>query len=128
MRYLLDTHTLLWIAEDDPRLSQKAEVIFLDDANEIYFSLASLWEIAIKVSLGKLALEEPLPFFIKKHITGNGIIFLRIETEHILPLASLPHHHKDPFDRLIISQALVENIPIIGKDEILDLYPIERIW
>ncbi|KAA0221366.1 twitching motility protein PilT [candidate division KSB1 bacterium] len=62
MRYLLDTHTLLWIAEDDPRLSQKAEFIFLDDANEIYFSLASLWEIAIKVSLGKLALEEPLPF------------------------------------------------------------------
>lgn len=64
MRYLLDTHTLLWIAEDDPRLSQKAEVIFLDDANEIYFSLASLWEIAIKVSLGKLALEEPLPFLL----------------------------------------------------------------
>ncbi|KAA0221369.1 hypothetical protein EDS67_28610 [candidate division KSB1 bacterium] len=61
-------------------------------------------------------------------MTGNGIIFLRIETEHIVPLASLPHHHKDPFDRLIISQALVENIPIIGKDEILDLYPVERIW
>lgn len=128
MRYLLYTHTLLWIAADDPRLSQKAEFIFLDDANEIYFSLASLWEIAIKVSLGRLALEEPLPLFMKKHITGNGIIFLHIETEHILPLASLPHHHKDPFDRLIISQALVENIPIIGKDEILDLYPIERIW
>jgi PIN domain nuclease of toxin-antitoxin system len=128
VNYLLDTHALLWIADDDPRLSERAESLFLDNRNAIYLSVASLWEIAIKVSIGKLSIDEPLDVFIQKHITSNGINFKLIEPKHILPLTSLPFHHKDPFDRLIISQAMMEEMPIISNDSLFDLYPIERVW
>lgn len=128
MDYLLDTHSLLWIVADDPRLSTKAKELFLDDDNEIYFSIASIWELAIKISLKKVILDEPLDIFIKSHIQGNNIKILYIEIKHVLKVENLPFHHRDPFDRLIISQAIVENLPIITKDSDFESYPIKKIW
>jgi len=128
VRYLLDTHALLWIANDDPRLSQHARAIFDDFQNEMHVSLASLWEIAIKLGLRKLNINGPLPMFIERYVLQNGIAILYIDTRHILPLESLPPHHKDPFDRLIISQAICEDMPVISIDKVFDLYPITRIW
>ena len=128
MRYLLDTHAMLWIADDNPKLSQKAKSLYLDEGNEIYLSLASLREIAIKVSLGKLSLDEPLEDFIDNHISSNDIEIMLLEPRHILPLASLPFHHNDPFDRAILAQAMVERIPIISKDSQFDSYSVQRIW
>ncbi len=128
MKHLLDTHTLLWIVNDDPRLSETAKSLFLEERNEMFCSLASIWELAIKISMGKLSLDQPLQLFIDEQIFGNNIKILFIETRHILPLENLPFHHKDPFDRLIIAQAMVEKIPVISKDIWFDSYPIQRIW
>lgn len=128
MKYLIDTQVLLWIITDDKRLSKKAKKIFLNSQNTILFSLASLWEIAIKISLKKLILDDGLPDFINKHIKGNAVEILDIEISHILALENLPFHHRDPFDRLIISQSITENISLVSSDKSFDLYTIKRIW
>jgi len=128
VRYLLDTHALLWIANEDAKLSETAKSLFLDENNAMLCSLASIWELAIKISIGKISLDEPLESFIDHHVSGNDIDILPIQKQHILPLQSLPFHHKDPFDRLIIAQAMVEKIPIISKDLWFDSYPVHRVW
>lgn len=128
MQYLIDTHTLIWSAEHDPRFSRKAEAIFFDDDNKIYVSVASFCEMAIKINLGKLQLEDPLSVFIEQFVLKNDIIVLPVYAEHTLPLVHLPPHHKDPFDRIIIAQAMTHNMPVISKDDVFDLYPITRIW
>lgn len=128
MKYLLDTHTLLWIVNDDPRLSKKSKQVYLNSENLILFSIASLWEIAIKISLKKLSIEEPLNEFIQIHIKGNDIKFLNIEVPHILLLENLPYHHRDPFDRLIVTQCIHEDITLLSSDKMFDLYPIKRVW
>lgn len=128
MKYLIDTHTLLWIVTKDQKLSEKAKKLYLNTENLIFFSLASVWEIAIKISLKKLSIEEPLKDFIQSQIKGNDIKILNIEIKHILSLENLPYYHRDPFDRLIISQSMNENIPVLGSNKVYDLYPIKRIW
>ncbi len=128
MRLIFDTHTLLWIVTNDSKLSKKAKSLFLNSKNEILFSFASIWEMAIKINLGRLSIDQSLKEFIKHHIKGNDIKLLSIELNHILLLENLPHHHRDPFDRLLICQAIAENIPIISSDKDLDLYLIKRIW
>ena len=128
MKYLLDTHTLLWIVTNDPRLSKKAKNAYLNSENLICFSIASLWEMAIKISLKKLSIEEPLSEFIQNQIKANDIKFLNIEVPHILALENLAYHHRDPFDRLIIAQSIHEEITILSSDKIFDLYPIKRFW
>ena len=128
MKYLLDTHTLLWIVNDNPRLSKKAKNEYLNSENLIFFSIASLWEMTIKISLKKLTIEEPLNEFIFTHIRGNDIKFLKIEIPHIFSLENLDYHHRDPFDRLIIAQCIHENITILSSDKVFDLYPIKRLW
>jgi len=128
VKYLLDTHTLLWIVNDDPRLSKKSKQVYLNSENLILFSIASLWEIAIKISLKKLSIEEPLNEFIQIHIKGNDIKFLNIEVPHILLLENLPYHHRDPFDRLIVTQCIHEDITLLSSDKMFDLYPIKRVW
>ena len=128
MKYVLDTHTLLWIINDDPRLSKKAKNVYLNSENLILFSVASLWEMAIKISLKKLSTDEPLNEFIQNQIRGNDIKFLNIEIPHILSLENLAYHHRDPFDRLIIAQCIHENITILSSDKIFDLYPVKRVW
>ena len=128
MKYLIDTHTLLWIVGNNPKLSKKAKEIYLNPKNEICLSLASIWELSIKVGLKKLDLNLPLKAFVDIHIIGNNIQILKIKLNHIYQLEKLPLHHRDPFDRLIISQAIEENIPLIGIDKVFDNYKIKRIW
>ena len=128
MKYLIDTHTLLWIVTKDQKLSEKAKKLYLNTENLIFFSLASVWEIVIKISLKKLVIEESLKDFIQSQIKGNDIKILNIEIKHILSLENLPYYHRDPFDRLIISQSMNENIPVLGFNKVYDLYPIKRIW
>lgn len=128
MNYLLDTHTFLWFINDDSSLNATAKTLIEDPENTIYLSVASIWEMAIKVSLEKL--EMPLPFtdFIDEQLDKNTIILLKIKTAHTGIVATLPFYHRDPFDRLIIAQSKVEVIPVIGKDTIFDNYGIERVW
>ena len=128
MNYLLDTHTFIWFIEDDASLSPTAKALIEDGNNVIYLSLASIWEMAIKVNLGKLRFNKPFDEFIKMQLQLNNIKLLEIELEHTLYLADLPLHHRDPFDRLIITQALLNNLPLLGVDTAFDSYSIVRIW
>lgn len=128
MRLLLDTHTLLWFAIDDPSLSQSAKAAILDPANENLVSPASYWEIAIKISVGKLSLHQPYEVFIDACFNQNGFTTLPIEPKHTAALLTLPFHHRDPFDRLLVAQGLVENIPIVSSDKVLDSYSVNRLW
>jgi len=128
MKYLIDTHTLLWIVTKNKKLSKKVKDIYLNSENQIFISLASLWEMAIKINLNKLSINEPLKDFVKNQIKSNDINILDIKTKHILLLENLPYYHKDPFDRLIISQSINEQIPLLSFDKVFDKYSIKRIW
>ena len=128
MKYLLDTHTVLWITTDNPKLSKKAKSTYLNSQNEIFVSIASIWELSIKISLKKLDINLPLKSFVDIHILGNNINILELELNHIYKLEKLPFHHRDPFDRLIISQSIENNIPILSIDKMFDSYGIKRIW
>jgi len=128
LKYILDTHALLWITSDSDRLTSKAKSIYLDDKNEIWLSKASVWEMAIKISLKKLQIKNNIENFINDHVVGNGIKILDITLEQIYKLETLPFHHRDPFDRLIISQSMTEGIPVISSDHKFDKYNVNRIW
>lgn len=128
MRLLLDTHTLLWFLLDDPRLSETARRLIADGDNEIAISPASYWEIAIKIGLGKYALPEPYDTFMERELRDNDFQILPILPRHTGLLTTLPHHHRDPFDRLMVAQAISEAIPLISDDSVLDAYPVQRIW
>jgi len=127
MKYLLDTQVLLWIFGESDKLSVIATQIIKDQGNSLYVSKASFWEVAIKVSIGKLTLPFELDVLIQETLSNN-IEILEIEMSHILKIISLPLHHRDPFDRLIISQAMIEDIPVISSDDQFLLYSMERIW
>ncbi|MBV8126515.1 MAG: type II toxin-antitoxin system VapC family toxin [Planctomycetaceae bacterium] len=128
MRLLLDTHTLLWFALTDPQLSGTATSLIIDPDNEKLVSPASYWEIAIKISIKKYALSKSYEIFMDEAIDKNGFGYLHIEPKHTAALTTLPFHHKDPFDRLLIAQAIIEGIPIISGDTVLDSYPVKRLW
>ena len=128
MKLLLDTHTLLWFALTDPQLSGTAMSLIMDPANEKLVSPASYWEIAIKISVKKYALSQPYEVFMDAAIDKNGFGYLHVLPKHTAVLTTLPFHHKDPFDRLLVAQALVESIPIISNDPALDAYGITRLW
>lgn len=128
MNYLLDTHTFLWFINDDSSLSSTAKTLIEDPENIIYMSVASVWEMAIKVSLEKLEIPSPFTEFIDEQMRVNAITLLHIKTEHIGIVATLPFHHRDPFDRLIIAQSQNENFPVIGRDSIFKNYEIHCYW
>ena len=128
MKVLLDTHSFLWYCNAETRLSAFAKETIEDVSNQPCLSMASIWEMAIKVSMGKLLLQHPFEIFIPHLLQLNGISTLPIELHHTYTLAALPFHHRDPFDRLIIAQGISEEIPIISVDAIFDLYPIQRLW
>jgi PIN domain nuclease of toxin-antitoxin system len=128
VKYLLDSHTLLWYTLNDLKLSSNAKSLILDPANEILISPASYWEIAIKISIGKLTLHQPYEDFINVCLEQYRFGILPIQPEHTAVLIRLPFHHRDPFDRLLISQSMVEGISVIGNDPDFDLYPIKRLW
>ncbi|MBN3963051.1 type II toxin-antitoxin system VapC family toxin [Nostoc sp. NMS8] len=128
MRLLLDTHTFLWFIEGSFNLSETAKNLIEDQENQRFLSIGSLWEISIKVSIDKLKLEMTFSELVKQQVYGNAIELLEIRPEHLDELAKLPFYHKDPFDRLIISQSLVESIPIITKDSVFESYPVQILW
>jgi PIN domain nuclease of toxin-antitoxin system len=128
VRLLLDTHAFLWFVLGDPRLVQTALDQIQDPAQVKLVSPASYWEIAIKISLGKYTLNEPYEAFMQRGIFGNGFSILPIEPKHTAALTTMPFHHRDPFDRLIVAQALVEQVPILSIDAVLDAYGISRLW
>jgi PIN domain nuclease of toxin-antitoxin system len=128
MRLLLDTHAFLWFVLGDPRLVQTARDAILDPAQAKLVSPASYWEIAIKISLGKYTLTEPYEVFMHSGIFGNGFSVLPVELTHTAVLTTLPFHHRDPFDRLLIAQSLAEQIPVLSADATLDVYGITRLW
>ncbi len=127
MRLLLDTHAFLWFIGGDRQLSMSARRLIEDESNIRYLSIASAWEIAIKVGVGKLDLRMPLAAFWDQ-IPGNGITLLSIGIEQLSVIAELPLHHRDPFDRLLIAQTLAERLPIVSADALFDTYPITRLW
>jgi PIN domain nuclease of toxin-antitoxin system len=127
---LLDTHTLVWYVLGDSHLNIAAESAILDPANEVLISPASYWEIAIKIGLGKYVLNRPYDDFIDLCLNRYRFRILAIEPKHTSRLISLTRikDHKDPFDRLLVAQALVEGIPIVSNDQNLDPYGVTRIW
>ncbi|HHT9138601.1 MAG TPA: type II toxin-antitoxin system VapC family toxin [Candidatus Wunengus sp. YC60] len=128
MKLLLDTHTFLWFIMGNTKLSDNARKLMEDTDNEKLLSVVSIWEMAIKASLGKLSFAEPFEVLIPQQLKLNGIELLNIKTEHAAIITTLPFHHRDPFDRLLIAQSMVERLPILSADINFDNYPIERVW
>jgi PIN domain nuclease of toxin-antitoxin system len=127
MNLLLDTHTLIWFLEGDSHLGSTAKR-YIENANNINFvSMATFWEIAIKISLNKLELQMPLPP-LKSLIWENGMEILPITIEHTLLVSQLPFYHKDPFDRLLVAQTMSENMVLLRRDEKFNLYNIKTIF
>lgn len=128
MRFLLDTHTLLWSFSNDPSLSSRARRVIEDGSNEILVSAASAWEIATKVRLGKLPTGEELISNLDQFLARLGFEGFPISLAHAARAGMLRGEHRDPFDRMLISQAQSENLPIISNDRIFDVYYVQRIW
>ena len=128
MRLLLDTHAFLWMSLDDPKLCENARLLLADPNNDLLLSPASYWEIAIKMSIGSYALTEPLEDFVNREVERNELAILPIGVKHAGAVIQLPFHHRDPFDRMLIAQALCEDLTIIGKDEVFDHYKVKRLW
>jgi len=128
MKVLLDTHTFLWWIADSPRLSARAREVIRDSNNELLFSAASGWEIAIKAQLGRLQLPDNLEQFIVEQLSLNTILVLPIQLRHALHVYTLPQHHRDPFDRMLVAQSQVENLPILTTDPHIAQYEVKTIW
>lgn len=127
MNLLLDTHIFLWFVTDDSKLSTSLKDLIEDEDNVIYLSVASLWEMSIKYNLGKLTLVPSYQEFVEREVRETNLNLLAIELEHLMINATLPRHHGDPFDRIIIAQSMAENIPIITVDPVFHQYSINLI-
>jgi PIN domain nuclease of toxin-antitoxin system len=128
MTVLLDAHAFLWFIAGNPKLSNAARTFIEEQTQTRLLSVASLWEIAIKHSLGRLTLAAPFNQIIPPQLNANGIGLLGIEVEHLNALVTLPFHHRDPFDRLLIAEAIVGRISIVSADVAFDAYPVTRLW
>ncbi len=128
MRLLLDTHALLWFHDGNANLGAAAADAIEDPENDCYVSCGSIWEMAIKSSLDKLRLPAVLPRFVREYVVDAGFGLLGIELEHLSAVATLPHHHGDPFDRMLVAQALTEGWPLVSNESRLERYGISRVW
>ena len=128
MALLLDTHTVLWYAFGTSNLSSLARTLIDDPAEEKYLSIASPWEVGIKVSSGKLAVAQPVDIFFADQMRRLSLHLLPVSLAHVARVATLPFHHRDPFDRMLVAQSLAENIAIVSADAALDAYGITRFW
>jgi PIN domain nuclease of toxin-antitoxin system len=128
MTLLLDTHTFLWFCQGDTNLSATAKALIEDPNSRKLLSVASCWKIAIKAGLKKLTLGEPSGIYIPTALSRTGFELLPITLEHATSVESLPPHHKDPFDRLLVAQAMAEGIPLVSADAAFDAYRITRLW
>ncbi len=127
MKYLLDTHTLIWFIEGDGKLHQNLKSAIENPENQIFVSIVTFWEIAIKQSLNKLELNNSIEDYINK-VTENNIAIVSVSFEHILKLTTLPFYHRDPFDRMLIVQAIIENMVVISKDTHFADYEVTILW
>lgn len=128
MALLLDTHAFLWFIDADPRLSTTAAARIADPDERVVVSVVSAWEIVIKQGTGKLVLDRPLARLWPESIDANEFDVLNVTWEHIMALSPLPLHHRDPFDRLLMAQAIAEGHQVISADPAFDDYPVERVW
>lgn len=128
MRALLDTHAFIWWVTDDSQLSVTARNVIADSGNSLFLSVVSSWEIIIKNKLGKLTWPEPVEQYIPNRLAINRFENLPIEMSHVLQVASLPNIHRDPFDRILIAQSQVENLPIVTIDQQITQYAVQTIW
>lgn len=125
---LLDTHAFLWFILNDTQLSTAARAAISDPNNEVFVSPATFREVAIKVSIGKYTVPGPLEDFFQRAIKDNDIEVLPIEARHAAQVAALPFHHKDPFDRMLIAQALVEGLTLVSNEAAFAAYGVKRLW
>jgi PIN domain nuclease of toxin-antitoxin system len=128
VRALLDTPAFLWWITDSPQLSSRVREIIADGRNELFFSAASGWEIAIKARLGRLEVPGDLERSLTEQLSQNAIQVLPIYLSHALRTYALPDHHRDPFDRLLVSQAILERLTVLSADVQISRYPVEVIW
>lgn len=128
MRLLLDSHILLWAVDQPSQLSAAAALALQDPANDLLVSAGSIWEIAIKVRLKKLTLSQPFKQWMNTGLTDLAATVLPITVDYVDLLTTLPLHHRDPFDRVIVAQAIVEHVPIVSSDPALDPYGVQRVW
>ncbi len=128
MNLLFDTHTFLWMSQGHRRLSATVLGLLSEPENQLFLSAASYWEIAIKISTGKLSTVLPLPDLVDHLLGATNLHLLPIAVAHAAFISDLPFHHRDPFDRMLIAQSLVEDLPILGRDTTFDQYGVNRIW
>jgi PIN domain nuclease of toxin-antitoxin system len=128
MRHLLDAHSLIWALDDPRKLGKRAVTVLEDPANELLVSVGTIWEISIKAGLGKLSLSLPYRQWMERASSDLGLSVLPLTLEHAERQMSLPYHHRDPFDRLLVAQCLVEDIPLVSADTVFDQYGFSRIW
>ncbi|OAI27888.1 type II toxin-antitoxin system VapC family toxin [Methylomonas koyamae] len=128
MKLLLDTHVFLWLRTAPGKIPEQVLAYYQDMDTDVFLSMASLWEMQIKHQLGKLELELPLSELVELQCLNNGLQILNIEPAHIYQLQTLPFHHNDPFDRMILAQAQVENLQLVSADSSFDLYGIDVLW
>lgn len=128
MALLLDTHTVLWYAFGTSNLSSLARTLIDDPAEEKYLSVASPWEVGIKVSSGKLSIAEPVDIFFADQMRRLSLRLLPVSLAHVARVSTLPFHHRDPFDRMLVAQSLTERMAIVSADAILDAYGVTRLW
>lgn len=128
MRLLLDTHAFLWWVGDDPRLPARARRLIAGRRNEVFFSVVSAWELAIKAGIGRLSLAESLESFVTRNVAANDFQVLPVHLRHVLAVATLPDHHGDPFDRILVAQAATENLVLVSGDRQVARYRITVAW
>ena len=128
MNLLLDTHAFIWWANEPDKLSDRVYSLLKSRENQIILSVASAWEMQIKMQLGKLKLETPLQDLIKSQQITNELKILIVNLKHVLALDKLSYHHKDPFDRILIAQANIEDFTIVSKDDIFSKYHVKVVW
>ena len=128
MNYILDTHAFLWFILEDNQLSENAGAIVRSRDNEIYLSAASAWEISIKTGLGRLSIQDELEHFLIDQLSLNGILPMPISLSHAAYTSKLPQIHKDPFDRILIAQSVIEEMSLISRDGTMRKYDVEVVW
>ena len=128
MRILLDTHVLLWWLQDDPRISVRVRDLIADDESDVLVSAATIWEIAIKAGLGQLDLPSDLQGFLRRELADNAFACLPVTFEHAVGVRDLPQHHRDPFDRILMVQSQLEQMPLVSHDARLTAYDVDLLW
>jgi PIN domain nuclease of toxin-antitoxin system len=128
VRLLLDTHAFLWWVEGTPAVGRRARAVLANPDNDVLVSIASCWELAIKLSLGKLRLAQSLDRFIPEQLRLNGFSLLDVQLRHVARIADLPFHHRDPFDRLLVAQALEDDLTVVSADRVLRKYGVALVW